>query len=220
MTGVLYFSYHIFDILDGKHARRTGMSSSLGLLMDHGVDALVTFLFTMSLGSVIKLSGPIWYVLLWLMVSVTFFFNTWEEYETDVLDFPIINGVSEGTLFAVATCISTAFLGQDFWLQTYDFYGLYKYNQLMVLGAFSISLLFSVYSVIKVIFSGHPVNLFRTFSNTVIFNFFAFTLFIVINYSNSSIIVDCPKLVLYMYGFCFAKIVVIFFKYIFRGSYS
>lgn len=55
LFGISYLCYHYLDVLDGKHARRTGSSSALGMLMDHGCDALTTFLFTMSLGSVIKL---------------------------------------------------------------------------------------------------------------------------------------------------------------------
>jgi ethanolaminephosphotransferase len=31
--------YRIFDELDGKQARKTGSSSPLGLLFDHGCDA-------------------------------------------------------------------------------------------------------------------------------------------------------------------------------------
>jgi phosphatidylglycerophosphate synthase len=55
LFGISYLCYHYLDVLDGKHARQTGTSSALGMLMDHGCDALTTFLITMSLGSVIKL---------------------------------------------------------------------------------------------------------------------------------------------------------------------
>ena len=34
-----YFMYRMFDEMDGKQARRTGNSSPLGLLFDHGCDA-------------------------------------------------------------------------------------------------------------------------------------------------------------------------------------
>jgi len=55
VTGLLYISYHLFDLLDGKHARNTKNSSPLGLLMDHGCDALTTFLFLMSMANILKL---------------------------------------------------------------------------------------------------------------------------------------------------------------------
>jgi len=55
LSGILYFSYHLLDLMDGKHARNTKNSSPLGLLTDHGCDALVTFLFMMSLGNIIRI---------------------------------------------------------------------------------------------------------------------------------------------------------------------
>jgi ethanolaminephosphotransferase len=55
IQGVLYFTYYILDQLDGKHARNTGQSSPLGLLMDHGCDAVTTFLLAGNLGTVIRL---------------------------------------------------------------------------------------------------------------------------------------------------------------------
>jgi len=50
----------MFDNLDGKQARRTNTSSPLGLLFDHGCDALVTFIFTQSLGSYVGLGKNIY----------------------------------------------------------------------------------------------------------------------------------------------------------------
>lgn len=38
-NGFCYFMYRMFDELDGKQARKTGNSSPLGLLFDHGCDA-------------------------------------------------------------------------------------------------------------------------------------------------------------------------------------
>lgn len=34
-----YFLYRVLDEVDGKHARNTGNSSPMGMLLDHGVDA-------------------------------------------------------------------------------------------------------------------------------------------------------------------------------------
>jgi phosphatidylglycerophosphate synthase len=36
---IAYFMYRMLDEMDGKQARRTGNSSPLGLLFDHGCDA-------------------------------------------------------------------------------------------------------------------------------------------------------------------------------------
>lgn len=42
-TAVGIFFYQTLDELDGKQARRTGSSTSLGELFDHGCDAISTF---------------------------------------------------------------------------------------------------------------------------------------------------------------------------------
>lgn len=39
LEGICYFLYRMLDELDGKQARRTGNSSPLGLIFDHGCDA-------------------------------------------------------------------------------------------------------------------------------------------------------------------------------------
>jgi ethanolaminephosphotransferase len=38
-NAVCYFIYRLLDEMDGKQARRTGNSSPLGLIFDHGCDA-------------------------------------------------------------------------------------------------------------------------------------------------------------------------------------
>ena len=44
IAGTSVFLYQTFDACDGKQARRTGTSSPLGQLFDHGCDAMaVTF---------------------------------------------------------------------------------------------------------------------------------------------------------------------------------
>jgi ethanolaminephosphotransferase len=43
----------MLDNLDGKQARRTGTSSPLGMMFDHGCDALTTFLLSLTLGTII-----------------------------------------------------------------------------------------------------------------------------------------------------------------------
>ena len=42
-----YFAYRMLDEMDGKQARRTGNSSPLGLIFDHGCDAFATGLWVM-----------------------------------------------------------------------------------------------------------------------------------------------------------------------------
>jgi ethanolaminephosphotransferase len=40
MLGIAFFAYMVCDNSDGKQARRTGTSSPLGMLLDHGMDSV------------------------------------------------------------------------------------------------------------------------------------------------------------------------------------
>jgi ethanolaminephosphotransferase len=73
------FAYQTLDNLDGKQARRTGSSSPLGLLFDHGCDALNVSVGTLTMACAVQL-GPTWKTLaLVLSGHFTFIFATWEE---------------------------------------------------------------------------------------------------------------------------------------------
>lgn len=67
------------DNLDGKQARRTGSSSPLGLLFDHGCDALNVSVGTLTMACVLQL-GATWKTLsLAWSAHVVFICATWEE---------------------------------------------------------------------------------------------------------------------------------------------
>ena len=46
------FLYEVLDNCDGKQARRTGNSTPLGMLIDHNVDSLVTWIIGISIVNV------------------------------------------------------------------------------------------------------------------------------------------------------------------------
>jgi ethanolaminephosphotransferase len=189
LTAFLYPLYHIFDILDGKHARKTGQSSPLGLLMDHGCDALTTFLFMISLGSILRLEGAFWYCFLWLMASIPFMTCTWEEYHTNKLDLPPISGVGEGCFLAAAVILFTAFIGQDFWLTRVELFGeIYQLSNLLVVTFFCSSVFFGVTSFIKVYKDENTKSYFEALANTVVFIYLVFSMLIFVFYSNCSFV--------------------------------
>lgn len=205
----LYPLYHIFDILDGKHARNTKQSSPLGLLVDHGCDAITTFLFTMSLGSIFKLEGAFWYTMIWFMASINFFLCTWEEYITDRLDFPMFHGVSEGTFIASAACIFTAIVGQNFWTGHVFLLGDYwKLNNLFVGSVLTGSSIFGISNFKNVYKHEKTTSFTHALSHLSVFFYMIFSILIVIFYSKSEIIENYPKVIVYVYGFCFSKLVV------------
>jgi len=89
--------YQTLDNMDGKQARRTGSSSPLGMLFDHGCDAINSPMGSINWCVAMCISPSIPLVLFWTLIAsaIPFYVSTWEEYYTGALILPIINGPSE-----------------------------------------------------------------------------------------------------------------------------
>lgn len=121
--GLFYFAfalcfwiYSTMDNIDGKQARRTGSSSPLGELFDHGCDAL-----NCPVGSIVHIAslglGYSWRSLVVLFISCwAFYLPTWEEYHTGILTLGFINGPTEGLLAVMATMLVSAVYGPQIWM--------------------------------------------------------------------------------------------------------
>lgn len=118
-AGLLF--YQAFDGLDGKQARRTGSSTPLGLLFDHGCDAMNVTVSALTLASSLGLGATWKTVLLWATGSATFFAATWEEYYTKELNLPFINGPDEGLWICAVFHLTTALFGPQFWSEDCKF---------------------------------------------------------------------------------------------------
>jgi ethanolaminephosphotransferase len=221
-SAFLYTSYHLLDLCDGKHARRIGMSSALGMLMDHGCDAVTCTLLSVSLGAIvnfrkhfIKIETPMEYVMLWLVLNFQFFLCTWEEFHLNTLDLPCLNGVNEGTIIVSVSMILSGIFGIDFWInRVYLFGSFYRYNQIILYLVCLTGIPFMIYrydklnhSYSNVLRTNHIPKL-KAFLNTTIYFYLIYSLLIVIEYSKSELIQNYPIIILYTFGFAAAKIVV------------
>jgi ethanolaminephosphotransferase len=100
-AGITLFCYQTIDNLDGRQARRTKSSSPLGLLFDHGIDALNTTLGMLIQAAVIQAgSGPMLYTM-WLVGVLPFVFATWEEFFVGKLTLGRINGPTDGVIMCI-----------------------------------------------------------------------------------------------------------------------
>ncbi|GAA5911184.1 hypothetical protein JCM5296_003986 [Sporobolomyces johnsonii] len=109
------FFYQTMDNIDGKQARRTGTSSPLGELFDHGLDTL-----NCSIGGLIQAAamglGQTPYALLCVLVPCwSMYVSTWEEYHTGTLYLGYVNGPVEGVLIAVGILLVSACKGPGWW---------------------------------------------------------------------------------------------------------
>jgi len=104
------------DNMDGKQARKTGNSSPLGMLYDHGLDAASGWLIGLNLAAIVGLgnTATTFFTCLWVPL-VGFYFTMWEEYHLDFLNFGAINPVDEGMSFINSLIIFTGFVGSKWW---------------------------------------------------------------------------------------------------------
>lgn len=117
-SGIGLFVYQSLDSIDGKQARRTGTSSPLGELFDHGCDAMNTIVSTVIGASALNLKQS-WLLTISVISTVAnFYLSSWEEYHTKVLYLSFISGPVEGILSAVAALIVAGVFGPEFFNQT------------------------------------------------------------------------------------------------------
>lgn len=126
--------YQTLDALDGKQARRTGTSSPLGELFDHGCDALTTIFVGLSVACTIRIGSQPLVFLLIIMMLVPFYTTQWEEYFTGTLVLGYI-GVTEGQLVTLAIYLVAAIFGTDLYLAsvTLPLLGTLPINNLLVI---------------------------------------------------------------------------------------
>lgn len=107
--------YQTMDNIDGKQARRTGTSSGLGELFDHGIDSLNCTLASLLETGAMALGTSKSGVFTALCPCLPMFFSTWETYHTHTLYLGFINGPTEGLLIACAVMALSGIYGPDIW---------------------------------------------------------------------------------------------------------
>lgn len=93
-----FLTYRMFDEMDGKQARRTGNSSALGMLFDHGCDAMTVGLNCIIMAKLLSAGDDLWSILPLVFVISVFFFAMLEEYFKGIMVLPVGNGVSDGSI--------------------------------------------------------------------------------------------------------------------------
>ena len=120
-NGLSLLAYQTLDNMDGKQARRTQSCSSLGLLFDHGCDAINSIFGSANVIIYMGLTPRENMLEVWLLVFgpfVMFYIATWEQFYTGELIMPIVNGPSEGLLGTATLSFVSYYLGSQYWRQT------------------------------------------------------------------------------------------------------
>lgn len=147
LNGCAMIIYQTLDNMDGKQARKTGTSSPLGLLFDHGCDAMNLILGSANwIAAVALIPGNVSdllsgtngdnniqskslisaffggdAILAYLLIfcpMIAFYVSTWEQYYTGTLILPPFNGPSEGLIMGASLSIVSFVWGPMFWQET------------------------------------------------------------------------------------------------------
>lgn len=111
------WAYSTMDNIDGKQARRTGTSSGLGELFDHGIDSLNCTLASLLETSAMALGPTPIGALTALIPTLPMFFSTWETYHTHTLYLGYFNGPTEGLMIASSIMVLSGIFGPHIWHQ-------------------------------------------------------------------------------------------------------
>ena len=140
LAAIGLFVYQTLDACDGKQARRTGSSSSLGELFDHGCDAVSTsmyhnhtslfcyhdynwFFFSFFIIVFVSLSVCLsvqlgflttWMVVLCAGATSLFYTAHWQTYVSGTLKFGKFD-VTEAQFTIITIHLISAFFGTNFW---------------------------------------------------------------------------------------------------------
>lgn len=118
MCAIGLFIYQSLDAIDGKQARRTGNSSPLGELFDHGCDSLSTVFVSLASCCAVQLGEyPGWMLFQCLTASTLFYCAHWQTYVSGTLTFGKID-VTEGQIVVMIVMLvssAASFLQINFW---------------------------------------------------------------------------------------------------------
>jgi ethanolaminephosphotransferase len=109
-----HLAYLILDNADGKQARRTKTSSPLGLLLDHGFDAITTAIVAYNCSLMVMLgNNSISSYFLFLGLFFGYFIANYEEYKTGKMILGVVNGPDDGNIVVCLVAIFAYFFGPE-----------------------------------------------------------------------------------------------------------
>eukprot|EP01104_Vermistella_antarctica_P011026 TRINITY_DN3012_c0_g1_i2.p1 TRINITY_DN3012_c0_g1~~TRINITY_DN3012_c0_g1_i2.p1 ORF type:complete len:446 (+),score=48.58 TRINITY_DN3012_c0_g1_i2:322-1659(+) len=116
-NSICVFVYQTMDALDGKQARRTGSSSPLGELFDHGCDAMTAAFLVLTMVTTLQL-GAGWHSFVFVHATlVGFYLAQWEDFHTHCLQLGYIN-VTEFQWASILIYAGTAYFSPSIWADT------------------------------------------------------------------------------------------------------
>ncbi|KAK0159731.1 hypothetical protein PV327_010815 [Microctonus hyperodae] len=117
------FIYQSLDSIDGKQARRTGSSTPLGELFDHGCDSVSTVFVALSACIAVQLGHyPSWMFFQCFCAMTLFYCAHWQSYVSGSLRFGKID-VTEAQFSIIAIHLTSAIFGSNIWMTELPYFG-------------------------------------------------------------------------------------------------
>lgn len=147
------FVYQSLDSIDGKQARRTGTSSPLGELFDHGCDSISTVFVAVSACIAVQLGfHPTWMFFQCFCAMTLFYCAHWQAYVSGSLKFGKID-VTEAQFTIIAIHLISTIFGPEIWMMEIPFIEGFQFKYLIgvmtIMGALA-----NLYTMFSVIFTG------------------------------------------------------------------
>lgn len=190
------------DNADGKQARKTGSSTSLGLLFDHGADCINSGLSTFCFMHFIKISSNIVYLPIPAILSV-FFVVTLEEYYVGSLDFGKINIVNEGNT-AISLLILTGFFFGNQIYHTQLFWGM----NIADFVCYSMLFFGIIDNLVRIVKTMKGFGVCELLKRLSLFTFMTISFIPLCGFSENWVVTDHPKVLQYIYTFLAARIII------------
>ncbi|XP_076313260.1 LOW QUALITY PROTEIN: cholinephosphotransferase 1-like [Tachypleus tridentatus] len=146
------FVYQTLDACDGKQARRTGTSSPLGELFDHGCDSMSTVFVSLGVCIAVQLGAyPAWMFFQCFAAFALFYCAHWQTYVSGTLRFGKFD-VTEAQFTVMFIHLISAVFGPSIWTTRIPWVNLEMKLLPVLCGIFAASI--AVYSYFTVIFTG------------------------------------------------------------------
>lgn len=133
-AGVL--TYQMLDNVDGKQARKLHNSTPLGMIMDHGCDALGLVCLSVGMGRIICLDN--FDILLWVFtfgVTFGFYVSAWCQYFSDgLMILGKVNAVDDGIPVIWMCAFYSAVFGQSVWRTEIAIFGGYQLGECIAIS--------------------------------------------------------------------------------------
>ncbi|KAK9297651.1 hypothetical protein QLX08_008706 [Tetragonisca angustula] len=205
------FIYQSLDAIDGKQARRTGTSTPLGELFDHGCDSISTVFIALSACIAVQLGYyPTWMFFQCFCAMTLFYCAHWQTYVSGSLRFGKVD-VTEAQFTIIMIHLISAIFGPKVWMMEIPYIDGFMFKYLI--GVMTvICAVANLYFIFSVIFTGGVGKNGSTVAGTSVlspiipFSFVVVPAFIIYRKSAEHVYENHPALYILAFGMVAAKV--------------